>query len=69
MAGRKISVFERSILSRSGGLDKFLLSVKLYFSLKGIKSLLYKWFLCELFLIYDKYGIGLNAEFPNKSTS
>ena len=26
-------------------------------------------FCCVLFLIHDEYGIGLNVDFPNKSTS
>ena len=59
--------------SVSGGPDKFILSVKFSISIKGHRSVLYIFCLsgccCVLFLIPDENGIGLNVEFPKKSTS
>ena len=57
----------------SDGLDKIMLSVKLSFTTKGNKSVLHIFrlsgFRCVLFLIDDEYGLGLNVESSNKSTS
>ena len=58
--------------SLSGGPDKYMLSVKFSFSIKGSRSVLYFFsggFCCVFFLIHDDYGIGINVEVPNRSTS
>ena len=59
--------------SVSGCPDKFILTVRFSFSFKVNWSVLYIFCLscicCVLFLIHDDYGIGLNIEFTNRSTS
>ena len=59
--------------SVSGGPDNLLLSVRFSFSINWNRSVLNIFYLsgfcCVLFLIHDEYGIGLNVEFPNRSTS
>ena len=84
-----ISVFEKGIVSRGswrlktwfivyfeslfGGPDKFILSVRFSFSIKGNRYVLYDFclsgFCCVLFLTYDENGIGLIVDFPSRSTS
>ena len=53
--------------------DKFMLSVRFSFSIEGNRFVLYNFcltvFCCVLFLIHDQYGIGLNVDFPSRSTS
>ena len=48
--------------SKSGGPDKFIISVKFSFSAKGNMSVLnifcLSYFCCVLFLIQDEYGIS-----------
>ena len=55
------------------GPDKFTLSVKFSFSIKGNISVLHDFcsigFCCVLFLIHDEYGIGLIVDFSCRSTS
>ena len=59
--------------SVSGCPDRFILSVRFYFSLKENMSVLYIFcpsdLCCVLFLIHDEYGIGLNVEFLYRSIS
>ena len=56
-----------------GGPDKFILSFGFSFSIKGNRSFLYNFcligFCCVLFSIHEEYGIGLNVDFPSRSTS
>ena len=56
-----------------GGPNKFKVSVKSSFSNNGNGSVEYIFclsgFCCVLFLTHDENGIGLNVEFPIKSTS
>ena len=44
-----------------------------FFSIKGNISVFYDFcligFCCVMFLIHDEYGIGLNVDFPSRSTS
>ena len=52
--------------------NKFILSVRFFFLLKGLDlfcMVLFNWFCFVLFLIHDEYGIGLNLNFPSGSTS
>ena len=56
-------IFDSSI----GGPDKFILSVRLFFLLKGIDLFYTIWF--DWFLLHEEYGIGLNVDFPCRSTS
>ena len=81
------SIFDRGIVPRGsrrlktwfivyfeslfGGPDKYILSVRFSFSIKGNRSVLYDFcligFCCVLFLIHDEHGIGLNVDFPCRS--
>ena len=62
-------VFESSF----GGPDKIILLVRFSFSVKDNRSFLNNFCLtgfCRvLFFIHEEYGIGLNVDFPRKSTS
>ena len=84
-----ISIFDRGMVSREswrlkswlivqfvsffGGPDKFILSVRFSFSIKGKRSVLYNCcligFCCVLFLIHDECSTGLNVDFSSRSTS
>ena len=59
--------------SISGGPDKIIFLVRFYFFIKGNRSILHLFCLsglcCALFLIHDEYSIGLNVEFPIRSSS
>ena len=56
-----------------GGPEKFILSVRFSFSIKRNRFSLYNFsltgFCCVLFFNHEEYGIGLNVDFPCKSTS
>ena len=55
------------------GPDKFIFSFRFYFSPKGNRSVfiwfLFDWFLLCIVFINDEYEIGLNVDFPCRSTS
>ena len=65
-----VSLYFESIF---GGPDKFILSVRFSFSIKGNRSVLYDFclsgFCCVLFLFHDENSIVLNVDFPRRSTS
>ena len=72
--GRKIfsiSVFERGMLSRGSCRLKILIHFE---SISGDPDKILHLFClsglyCALFLIHDEYSIGLNVEFPIRSSS